>query len=283
MGSRRCVMIETRIATSGDEAAIRRMLKRAARLPIQNWYWEDHLGQENFQLALAGGRPVGALLAWADVLPVAWVRLAVLMPAVTVGEWLDRSLPPILVALRRRGARWLGWMDAGGWAESALMSRGFHSQTRLVTLVKSDRLLPPLSAPEIEVRPVRPDDMADIARIDRAAFTPPWWLSGNTLSRMRDESIYFLLAEWDGAVVGYSEARLTRYGAHIGRLAVDPRVQGRGIGQRLLRETLTWLWQREVAQVTLNTQETNRASRQLYQRLGFHPVGRRITVWERGL
>jgi ribosomal-protein-alanine N-acetyltransferase len=84
-------------------------------------------------------------------------------------------------------------------------------------------------------------------------------------------------------LVGYAEARLTRYGAHIGRLAVRPRFQGQGIGQRLLQETLTRLWQHEVAQVTLNTQEENRSSQQLYHRLGFRSFGRRIAVWERSL
>jgi ribosomal protein S18 acetylase RimI-like enzyme len=205
------------------------------------------------------------------------------MPAVTVNEWLDRSLPPITAALRRQGARWLGWMDAGGWAGSALARRGFNSQTRLVTMVKSDRFLPPMSGTDIGVRSIQVSDMADLLRIDRAAFTPPWWLSEETLNRMRSESICFLLAEREGRSVGYAEARLTRYGAHIGRLAVMPVLQGQGIGQRLLRETLRLLWQHEVAQVTLNTQEANRTSRKLYHRLGFHSHGRRIAVWERGL
>lgn len=276
-------MIETRVATSADEGAIRRMLKRATRLPVQNWYWEDHLGEEVFQLALADGRPMGALLAWADVAPAAWVRLAVLMPAVTVGPWLDHSLPAIAAALRRRGARWLGWMDAGGWAGPALASRGFTSRTRLVTMVKSDRVLPEMPAPEVRVRTVRAEDVADLVRIDRAAFTPPWWLSRDSLDRMRDESICFLVVERELRPVGYAEARLTRYGAHIGRLAVTPALQGRGIGRRLLRETLSCLWQHGVAQVTLNTQEANRTSQQLYGRLGFRPFGRRIMVWERGL
>ena len=276
-------MIETRVAISADEGAIQRMLKQATRLPIQNWYWEDHLGQETFQLALVDGRPVGALLAWADVAPVAWVRLAALMPAVTVGLWLDHSLPPITAALRRRGARWLGWMDAGGWAGPALAARGFSSQTRLVTMVKSDRALPEDLVPDVRVRTVRSDDIADLLRIDRAAFTPPWWLSRDSLERMQAESICFLVAEQELRPVGYAEARLTRYGAHIGRLAVTPVLQGRGIGRRLLGESLSCLWQRGVSQVTLNTQEANRTSRQLYRRLGFRPFGRRIIVWERGL
>lgn len=275
--------IETRIAIPSDEVAIRRMLKRAARLPVQNWYWEDHLGQEVFQLALCRGRPVGALLAWTDVPPVAWVRLAVLMPAVTVEAWLGRSLPPLAAALRREGVRWLGWMDAGEWAGSALAGQGFHSRTRLVGMVKSDRSLPPRSVQEIGVRPAQGADIVDLLHIDRAAFTPPWWLSAATLERMRVESVCFLIAERAGCPVGYAEARLTRYGAHIGRLAVSPKLQGRGIGQRLLQETLTLLWRHGVVQVTLNTQESNRSSQQLYQRVGFHPFGRRIPVWERSL
>ena len=120
-------------------------------------------------------------------------------------------------------------------------------------------------------------------RLDHAAFSPPWWLSGATLDWLRRESACFLLAEQDGRLLGYIEGQQTAGGAHIGRLAVIPQAQGLGIGHLLLAGGLSLLWEQGVEQVTLNTQQENRVSQRLYDHLGFRPTDRRIPVWGRWL
>ena len=275
--------MKTRVATPADAPAIRHLLNHADRPAIHNWWWEEHLGQDAFLLALAGKRLVGALLAWPDAGPVAWVRLAVLARSVDVGPWLDRCLPPLVAALRPLGARRLGWTDTGGWAGTALQTRGFQQRTRLATLTKTDRKLPSISIPGVRIRDGQPEDIEAVVRVDRAAFPPPWWLSVQTLERIREKSACFLVAEQAGRCVGYVEARMTKRSAHIGRLAVAPRFQQQGIGSLLLAEALALLWQQGTEQVTLNTQKHNRASQRLYLQAGFHPSGERINVWEREL
>jgi hypothetical protein len=181
-------VVETRVADLLDYPVIRALLDSASRPPVENWTWYEHLGRDAFRLALVDGRPVGALLAWPEVLPFAWVRLAVLESGTPVGLWLDSVLPPVRQALRRAGARVLGWMDVGGWAGPVLEARGFCSYTRLITLVKTDLQLPPLPTGAIRVRPGYPRDIPALVQVDRAAFTPPWWLSAETLRRMCGES-----------------------------------------------------------------------------------------------
>lgn len=275
--------LSVRPAVPADEAAIRALLFRASRTPVTDWPWAAHLGEEGFLLALSGGQAVGALLAWTDDGPVAWVRLSVLEEGLGVGRWLDQSLPLLLPALRRQGAQSLAWADVTEWVGPALQARGFRPLTRLVSLAKDTVSLPPVRANGVNLRAGTAADIPALVRLDHAAFLPPWWLSRATLERLCGESTCFLVAERDGRCLGYVEARLSRPGAHIGRLAVDPAEQGRGIGAALLAAALAQLWALGVGHVTLNTQAENRASRRLYARFGFRPVGRQVTVWEREL
>ncbi|HEC34835.1 MAG TPA: GNAT family N-acetyltransferase, partial [Chloroflexi bacterium] len=113
--------------------------------------------------------------------------------------------------------------------------------------------------------------------------SPPWWLSSTTLKRLQRESACFLVAERAGRCVGYVEARVVETGAHIGRLVVAPRAQGQGSGGLLLAGALSRLWKLGIEWVTLNTQEDNHASRRLYTRFGFRPIGLRAVAWERSI
>lgn len=275
--------IQTRIAAAADAPTVRHLVNYAGRQPLNTWWWEEYLGQDVFLLSLSGRRAVGALFAWPDAGPVAWVRLAVLANGCSIGNWLDSNLPNILTPLRRRGARRLAWIDNGHWAGPALKTRGFYLQTRLITLVKTDRAAFPVPAPPVSIRTARREEIPSIRCVDHAAFNPPWWLSDTTLERMRHEADCFLIAEQDGQCRGYAEARMVKDKAHIGRLAVAPRHQGQGIGGLLLHETLRRLWEQGATRVFLNTQEENYASQRLYRRAGFQALIERILVWERAL
>lgn len=275
--------LEVCVARPEDAVEIRRLLTATSRRLAYSEPWEMFLGQETALLARLRDRLVGVLVAHVDAGPVAWVRVAALTDGLEVEAWLDHLLPSLASGLWRARARTLAWADVGGWAGRALQRRGFHRSTCLVTFAKEDRSLPPLPATSIVLRPAREEDVGRLVRLDHAAFTPPWWLSPRTLLWMICHSACLLVAEREGECVGYVEWRWVRRGAHIGRLAVDPLVQGQGIGGRLLAEALQRMWQRGVRRVTLNTQEDNLRSQRLYARFGFHPTGRPAAVWERWL
>lgn len=226
------------------------------------------------------GIVVGALFAWPDEAPVAWVRLAVLDDALDAGEWLDLALPLVLDGLRRRGTQSLAWMDYGGWAGPYLEARDFILLTEVMTLVKFDRALPDISAVDARLRPASDADIPAVVAVDRAAFTPHWWHSEATMRRRAATSSHFVVAEVAGEVAGYAEGELRLPMAHLNRIAVHPAHQGRGIGALLLRDALRAFWRRGAEQVTLNTQSDNRYSWRLYRRFGFEPTGDVMRAWE---
>lgn len=270
-----------RTAQPDDALAIRHLLASTHRPSVHNWPWEEHLGQDVFLLTLREGQPAGALLAWPEVGPVAWARLAVLARDVPAEAWLDRVLPPLRVALRCRGARLLAWMDLGDWAGEALQAHGFCLSTRLTTLLKEDHHLPPLPSVRARLRAAEAADIPKVTRVDHAAFTPPWWLSARTLERMRRQAACFLVAERQGRCVGYVAGERSDFGGHISRLAVAPRWQGMGLGRLLLSAALSRLWELGISEVMLNTQESNQSSRRLYRQMGFRTYGWPVGVYER--
>ena len=71
--------------------------------------------------------------------------------------------------------------------------------------------------------------------------------------------------------------------AHLARLAVDPRWQGRGVGHRLVEDMLKTFSAIGVTTFSVNTQASNSQSLSLYHSLGFEREDRDILVMSRKL
>ena len=264
----------------GDCSAIQALHQRARRRLPQLWWWEEHLADDSFVVVEHGGIVVGALLAWPDESPVAWVRFAALDDALDVGEWLGLTLPPVQDSLRHRGTQGLAWMDYNRWAKPHLGACGFRRLTEVITLTKLDRTLPEAKPPGIYLRPVSDADIPAVVAVDRAAFTPHWWYSETTMYRRLAASSHFIVAETGTEVIGYTEGDWHRSTAHLNRIAVCPAYQGHGIGTMLLNNALRNFWRLGAKRITLNTQIDNLYSQRLYRRFGFEPTGDSVTMWE---
>jgi ribosomal protein S18 acetylase RimI-like enzyme len=286
--------VKAREARPGDRPAIEALINRARYTFPTLWQWEEHLPNQGFivvesetDVRSQTNRILGALLAYSDASPVAWVQLAAVDDGLDVGRWLDLSLPPVLRTLMNHGVHELAWMDCDGWARTYLKARGFTPLAEVITLIKTDRQLPdpsPASDTEpntqqIVLSPATDAAFAAIVSIDRAAFEPHWWRSEATVRRRAARDSRFTVAQWSGTVVGYTEWEWHLPAAHLNRIAIHPRIQGRGIGAVLLSNALDALWQGGARTVSLNTQRHNQRSRRLYDRFGFRPTGDVVTVW----
>ncbi len=273
--------LQAKRATPGDWLDIERLIQRAYRRLPRLWWWEEHLSDDLFVVLERRGEIVGALLAWPDESPVAWVRLAGLDDSLEIGQWLDLTLPLIIEELRRRGTRSLAWMDYGDWAGPHLERRGFARLVEVTTLAKFDRALPALRDLSTHyLRPAADGDIPATVAVDRIAFTPHWWHSEESMRRRAATAFHFMVAEVAGTVVGYAEGELHPPDAHLNRIALHPDYQGRGIGAALLHDALHAFWRGGAEQVTLNTQVNNHPARRLYRRFGFEEMGSTVTAWE---
>jgi len=127
----------------------------------------------------------------------------------------------------------------------------------------------------LRVREARADDLPAVERIESASFADAWPREALAEELRPDPLRLPLVAERDGAVVGYLMAWRAADELHILNLAVDAAERRRGVGQRLLAGAIAEGLARAMALVTLEVRESNAPARLFYARHGFVAMGRR--------
>ncbi len=167
------------------------------------------------------------------------------------------------------------------WMQNLLVESGFHLQEHIVNLALTLREAPePPPRPDTwTFRPLQPGDLAAVAAVDAAAFSPLWQNPLSDLQKAYQRAIWAEVAERDGQIQGYLIAIRSLMGIHISRLAVAPQAQGGGIGRALCAGLLHSAWKRGWRQISVNTQESNLAALRLYHRLGFREEAESLPVY----
>ena len=117
-----------------------------------------------------------------------------------------------------------------------------------------------------------------------AAFSPIYgegWTRSQCAGILPMSGVILTLAEMQGEVVGFSLLRAIADEAELLLLAVAPRAQRQGVGQKLLDRFMTDARMRGAHRLHLEVRDGNEAIA-LYQAAGFEPVGRRVGYY-RGL
>jgi ribosomal protein S18 acetylase RimI-like enzyme len=144
----------------------------------------------------------------------------------------------------------------------------------------------------IEVRPARPDDLPAMAAMaaqlvrQHHAVDPLRFMLPDDVERgyqrwfaheLASKEVVMRVAEQDGAVVGYTYARLEERdwnalldacGA-LHDIFVDERARAHGAGAALLAATLAGLRELGAPRVVLHTMSQNHAAQRLFERAGF--------------
>lgn len=125
------------------------------------------------------------------------------------------------------------------------------------------------SDPRIAVRPATAADGADLSRLLAAAFG---WTPPDLLGRLASDPSRTLLVELEGRPVG--TVRVIRDGdvGGVYGFAVDPPLQGRGIGRDVLRRMCHQLRDEGVRRIDLEVAVDNERALGLYTSVGFSPV-----------
>jgi len=156
------------------------------------------------------------------------------------------------------------------WLESLLEGEGFLPTDKIVTL-QCDFVGAKLrrANPELFIREMTQRDLAAVEAIDFAAFDPVWQLKRASLEKTYHLSAWNSIAILEKEIVGYQMSTNTFDSAHLARLAVDPRWQGKGVGHRLVEDMLETFSAIGVTSFSVNTQASNTQSLSLYHSLGF--------------
>ncbi len=285
--SKRQGPITVRLAQPPDYAAMEKILQTSAHAYSGlGGAMQEALQDSVALVAWQREQVAGFVMAFPQGPEVAWIHALGMAPDVSSEEVAPPLLRALEETLRQRGIAWIGYMDeySLGWMRRLLEQAGYAHNTQVIGLETPLHTPPSSGNQEVRVRPAARDDLPAVARLDRAAFGPLWAYSAAVLGAVLDQVACFLVAELAGQPVGYVLCTRHRHDhAHIVRLAVEPRLQSRGIGARLLAESWAHCAALGVRWISLNTQEENLRSQRLYHWFGFRPSGDEMGVWAKSL
>lgn len=232
------------------------------------------------RLAWQHGKLIGVLGASFPMDGTCWIRLAAISDSADAAQAFRLLWEALRAELQALGVHTVALLLLRDWLIPLVTPVGFRFVEEIVTLRRADQPLPPPTTPsEWTLRQAQPEDIPAIAKVDQAAFKPPWQM---TLAEVRQAvrvSAYCTVAVRCDQILAYQLSTMYFDGAHLARLAVDPSAQGMGIAASLITDLIRRFARRNVFTVTVNTQSSNTRSQQLYERFGFRRNGYDLPVW----
>jgi ribosomal protein S18 acetylase RimI-like enzyme len=152
---------------------------------------------------------------------------------------------------------------------AGFLAAGFEVRDSLHLLAHDLRAIPTMGPASL--RRGRRGDRPGALAVDHRAFPPFWRLDegGFHEAMTATPSARFRVATVNRKVVGYAVTGRAGQRGYLQRLAVDPDLQGQGLGKALVVDCLLWLQRRGVTNAVVNTQIANERALQLYLAMGF--------------
>jgi len=243
--------------------------------PLMEW-----VDQPPFLLRIMNQKLTALFSCAPDPEGIAWIH------AFIVDQWsghLDTIwfslLEPALSVLSETRSR-IYSVCLSNWYSRLLKSSGFSLFQNIVVLQWSKILpLPTVIPPEVMIRPMQPADLDQVAEVDKQAFEDAWVISRTSLQRAYLQSSHASVAEIDEQIIGYELSNANHLSAHLTRLAVLPQLTRQNIGYALTAQMLEYFTRQGIWQITVNTQDNNRASLSLYKKMGFYQTSDTFPVF----
>ena len=124
------------------------------------------------------------------------------------------------------------------------------------------------------LRPLTAADLPALAALERACFSHPWTERQLAADLDNDLLTHLGAVSPEGALLGYTQVRTILDEGTLERIAVAPAARRRGIGEALLARAIRE-GRGKLAFLTLEVRAGNAPAIGLYEKLGFHEVGRR--------
>ena len=126
----------------------------------------------------------------------------------------------------------------------------------------------------IRIKNMAAEHVVQVAELEKVCFSMPW--SENSIaSELNNIYALWLVAEDNGAVVGYIGSQFSHPEADVMNVAVTPDRRREGIAEVLVDSLIMELKRIGCSSLTLEVRASNDPAIGLYQKIGFHEVGRR--------
>jgi ribosomal-protein-alanine N-acetyltransferase len=128
-----------------------------------------------------------------------------------------------------------------------------------------------LESSELYYRMMEISDLASVIEIEQQAYPYPW--SQAIFQDCIKAGYHCWVAELDNKIVGYAVFINAVQECHLLNLCVNPKLQGRGLGRKLLANVLDNAKVSDASCVFLEVRPSNSYAIQLYESEGFNEVG----------
>ena len=132
-----------------------------------------------------------------------------------------------------------------------------------------------VKAVQVEIRPMRREDLDAILEIEHLSFTIPWSRASFEQEVSENRCARYLVVVVDGRPVGYAGMWLVLDEGHITNVAIHPDYRGRKLGEKLMRALIQLAADTSLSWMTLEVRRSNAVAQSLYRKLGFIDVGYR--------
>lgn len=245
----------------------------------------DWVGDYPFNVLRENGRITAALASPPDPPHVAWIHLFAALNQTLISRAWDCLWQATVSQLsEKEEVRWVAAIPLHSWFSKLLSQENFECIHHILML--SCDGLPPPDKPkrsEIYIRAMSLDDLDLVTKVDQLAFSSIWQVSAEYLRIAYNHANLATVAEYEGKVAGFQISTASSTGGHLARLAVNPAVQGMGIGYALLQDLIDQSKRRGAESISVNTQENNYASLALYKKAGFSFTGEKYPVYRLSL
>ena len=116
--------------------------------------------------------------------------------------------------------------------------------------------------------------IAQVAALEKECFSAPWSES-SIRSELTNPLSLWLVAVEEDCVLGYIGSQSVMDEADMMNVAVTAEHRRRRVAQRLVQALVAALNDKGIRSLTLEVRASNEPAKALYDRLGFHQVGRR--------
>ena len=239
----------------------------------------EWLGDPFYWALDEGGHISAALACPMEAKAIAWVRLFVYAGSWSAGNAWNLLWSTAREEMARAGGATVAAIAVQPWFQNVLAESGFENRQQIVLLEWRYQPWAGKEANGVRIRKMTEADLPEVERIDAASFHPLWQNPLETLHKAFMQSLFTTVAEADRGIAGYQLTTGSGGRAHLARLAVDPTVQGRGIGTALVSDLFTRLTQNGIGKLSVNTQSDNLPSLNLYQKMGFVRTGEGYPVF----
>jgi [ribosomal protein S18]-alanine N-acetyltransferase len=128
---------------------------------------------------------------------------------------------------------------------------------------------------DLRLRPMTEADLPGVLALEDALFAEEAWSRRMLIGELEQqpESRYYLVAEQDGALIGYAGLLTAGEQADVLTIAVTAARWGHGVGSRMLADLLAQARRRGCREAFLEVRADNVRAQRLYKWWGFTDIG----------